>query len=592
VDIQWNPLGEIMASCSIDGSICLWELPSFSLISKLEGHKASVKGISWDPSGKYLLSQGTDQQIIIYGRKNDDWIIETSIHELLNNSPYLDYIFAKNSWSPDGKFFSITNASNGSLPCAIICEQSDLSNQISLIGHLSSVEVAKFCPWKVNNSYLIAVASQDGWISIWNNIQERPLMIISELFNQTILDIIWDHDDQRNLIIYACSYDGSICKICLSNQQFGELSIEEDISSNVDNLENRLFGINGRLSSKKTHILSTQGTINFDKNGRKRITPQLISSGKGLVSESNKVGSVSISIQHAILCQNLVSRFIPLLEVELIHEDSDGKLLFEIKNLKEYYSIACILKDSSNFLWKHSLYCEKEPIKLLSSGPYLVVICKNGIIYVLSTKTSRRLSPKLMMTGSVSGISLEGSSLFILDENGIYTLWNLNTREIIFKGILPSGPQGKVDSISQNEKIIKIILEDKNELLLNRDELIYMFKSRNIPNSSNTIDDIRFITEEEKIENVEEQMAFFLVSNNFSFYLESLKKYFSLTCKKGYMKRLEEVYYEIKRLFKDDPDKLSACLEVISEVNIGDGNFSSVERISKEFFDNLPHVEK
>jgi hypothetical protein len=579
-----------MASCSIDGSICLWEIPSFSLISKLGGHTASVKGISWDPNGNYLLSQGTDQQIIIYSRKNGDWVIETSVRELLNNSPYLDYIFAKNSWSPDGRFFSVTNASNGSLPCAIVCELNDLANQISLIGHLSSVEVAKFCPWNVGNSCLIAIASQDGWISIWNNLQERPLLVVSELFNHTIMDIIWDHDDQKNLIIYACSYDGTICKAVLSKLHFGEISLEESVPSALYKLENRLQNGSSRLISRRTESLLPSSLSKMEsRDSKKRIVPQLISSGKSLGTVSSKAEPVSLSIQHKIICQNLVSRFTPLPTDELIHEDSEGKLLFEVKFSKEFYFITCVSKDSSNIIWKHTLNVEKEPIKLLSSDPYLLIVCKGGVIYTLSSRTSRRLLPKIMMTGSVSGINLTNNLLFVLDENGVYVSWNLLTREIIFKGFLTHEISGKIESISQRDGIIKIVLENNKELLLQRNDLIYEYELRNKPNVANSLDELSIVKEEEKIENIEEQMSFFLAAGNFPLYLESLIKYISMIYKKGYIKKLEEVYYEVKKMFKEFPDKLNVCLEIISEIVINDLNYYGSERISKEFFDNLPY---
>ena len=582
-----------MASCSIDGSICLWEIPSFSLITKLEGHSASVKGISWDPKGNYLLSQGTDQRIIIYSRKNGDWIIETSIHDLLNNSPYLNYIFAKNSWSPDGKFFSVTNASNGSLPCAIVCELNDLSNQISLIGHLSSVEVAKFCPWNTSNSFLIATASQDGWISIWNNLQERPLLVVSELFNQTVTDIIWDYDNQKNLIIYACSYDGSVCKITLAKLYFGEILLEENSKNALHILETRPQDVNGRLLSRRSEFLLPQSVSKIEsRDSRKRIVPQLISSGRKIGTDSLKAEPVSLAIQHKIVCQNLVSRFPPLPTDELIYMDSESKLMFEIKFLKEYYLITCISKESSIIIWKHALYSEKEPIKLLSSDPYLLIVCKDGIIYTLSSRTSRRLLPRISMTGSVSGVNLTNHLLFLLDENGIYISWNLLTKEIIFKGILSSEISGKVCSITQSGGIIKILFENDKELLLQSQELIYDFEHRHKPDFKDALDDINLIKEEEKMENIEEQMSFFLAADNFPLYLESLKKYISMTYKKGYIKKLEELYCEMKTMFKEFPDKLNACLEIISEITVDGLNYYGSERINKEFFDNLLCQEK
>ena len=58
MDLAWSPDSSQLASCSVDNTIIVWNatcLPNVTAI--LRGHNGLVKGVTWDPVGKYLASQ-------------------------------------------------------------------------------------------------------------------------------------------------------------------------------------------------------------------------------------------------------------------------------------------------------------------------------------------------------------------------------------------------------------------------------------------------------------------------------------------------------------------------------------------------------
>ena len=59
--MEWSPDGNILSSCSLDGTICFWNCDpnsSQTLIGKIErAHSGFIKGLSWDPAGKYNTRQ-------------------------------------------------------------------------------------------------------------------------------------------------------------------------------------------------------------------------------------------------------------------------------------------------------------------------------------------------------------------------------------------------------------------------------------------------------------------------------------------------------------------------------------------------------
>ena len=52
--------------CSLDNSIIIWDPAKGQKLTTLEGHKSYVKGIAWDPIGKYLASQSDDRTVKVW----------------------------------------------------------------------------------------------------------------------------------------------------------------------------------------------------------------------------------------------------------------------------------------------------------------------------------------------------------------------------------------------------------------------------------------------------------------------------------------------------------------------------------------------
>ena len=78
MDIAWNPFDENMiASCSEDCKIMIWEIPDVGLkenlsepLQDLSGHKKKVGHLQWHPTAEDILaSSGFDNVIFIWNVK-------------------------------------------------------------------------------------------------------------------------------------------------------------------------------------------------------------------------------------------------------------------------------------------------------------------------------------------------------------------------------------------------------------------------------------------------------------------------------------------------------------------------------------------
>lgn len=152
----------------------------------LKGHTGLVKGLTWDPVGKYIASQADDHSLKVW--RTMDWQMETNITKPFSEvrlqtsscSPemlvwdciyfFVLFIFfffklftclyslffsfslaliqcggtthvLRLSWSPDGQYLVSAHAMNNSGPTAQIIERDGWKTNMDFVGHRKAVTV-------------------------------------------------------------------------------------------------------------------------------------------------------------------------------------------------------------------------------------------------------------------------------------------------------------------------------------------------------------------------------------------------------------------------------------------------------------------
>uniref|UniRef100_A0A1B0G8R1 Protein HIRA n=1 Tax=Glossina morsitans morsitans TaxID=37546 RepID=A0A1B0G8R1_GLOMM len=243
LDLAWSPQDRWLASCSIDNTIIIWDVQNFpAMLAMLKGHTGLVKGIAWDPVGKYLASQSDDRSVKIW--KTSDWTCSNTITEPFEECGGTTHIL-RLSWSPDGQYLVSAHAMNGGGPTAQIIEREGWKCDKDFVGHRKAVTCVRFhtailkrqAPksQKPQQYCCLAVGSRDRSLSVWMTALQRPLVVIHELFNDSILDLSWGPD---KCILLACSGDGTVACLQFSENELGTPLSEEDKNA----LYQRIYG--------------------------------------------------------------------------------------------------------------------------------------------------------------------------------------------------------------------------------------------------------------------------------------------------------------------------------------------------------------
>jgi WD40 repeat protein len=174
--LDFSPDGRILASCSDDRTIRLWDLTTNRLIDPpLTGHSAAVLSVAFSPDGKYLVSGSADKTIrlwdITYWRQKS--LAATHTITALPAEAQIRVLFGHTDWIRSVAFDPTgTRIASGSDDHSIRLWETATGDQIHspFFGHTNSVLNVKFSP----DGQLIASSSSDRTVILWDVATGKP----------------------------------------------------------------------------------------------------------------------------------------------------------------------------------------------------------------------------------------------------------------------------------------------------------------------------------------------------------------------------------------------------------------------------------
>ncbi|KAJ8535233.1 hypothetical protein ON010_g13504 [Phytophthora cinnamomi] len=272
----------MLATCSIDNTILIWDVGVGAVsevmtqpLQTLTGHNGWVKGVAWDPVGKYLSSAGEDKTVRMW--KVADWQESDVVTEPFEGCASTSH-FRRLAWSPDGSVLCATHAFSSKKNIAALLNRGSWTNDLKFVGHQGVVTSARFNPKLLvtkadpdKEFACCAVGGEDATVSIWLAHLARPLAVIKDCFDSSVTDLTWSSSQS---LLLACSLDGSIC--CF---QFGGDEIGTPIS---DAQQSKL--LQAKLEEKST----TSPRLAVSRNVSTAVAPTVTHTTNTLIPKKKK----------------------------------------------------------------------------------------------------------------------------------------------------------------------------------------------------------------------------------------------------------------------------------------------------------------
>ncbi|KAJ3317765.1 HIR complex subunit [Boothiomyces sp. JEL0866] len=340
-DLSWSSDQTYLASCGFDCKVFIWDANTFERITCIDIHTACVKGVTWDPAGKFLATQSDDKSVKIF--RTSDWKLEKELCSPYENVSSTTF-FRRLSWSPDGETVASVNGESAGVCVAPIIYRDDWQVNVCLVGHEAPVEVALFNPHLfsvidlktglLKQTGVVALGSQDNGISVWWTGSARAITSAQQLFSHSVLDLTWT---SNGLSVIGCSYDGTIAVLEFEPTDFGtkisesekeralnkygihktkivipesieilDLEAELDLNGPKEILNERMNGGHfdtqigfqkEKIVPKKVNVINTLSMQSVSvKDGKKRIRPVAIDSTTAL----NGSQSQQVAVHHTV----------------------------------------------------------------------------------------------------------------------------------------------------------------------------------------------------------------------------------------------------------------------------------------------------
>ncbi|KRZ10830.1 Protein HIRA [Trichinella pseudospiralis] len=264
--LSWSPGDRYLASCGIDNIIIIWDAKNFpEKITSLVGHEGFVKGVCWDPIGKYLASQSDDRSLRIWSTV--DWNVVHKFRRPFKEAPCATHTL-RLDWSPDGLLLATAHAVNNGGPVSKIIERNGWKCELDFAGHRMAITCVRWSSvlYHRNRKVLLteksnicgccAVGSKDRSLSVWSASENRPVVVLTDIFESSISDISWD---SSGLILIAASVDGSVVCLVWTTDELGvPLSLDEKINElrrYYGNVDVGLLGLQRKSDQNSNKII-------------------------------------------------------------------------------------------------------------------------------------------------------------------------------------------------------------------------------------------------------------------------------------------------------------------------------------------------
>lgn len=247
LDGSWSEDGKLVAWSTSDGKVHLVDTVSSTHQELIgEGTQAVQRSVSFDPTNNFLLTLGDDTFVNLYQYQYDltgqyQFKIISKISQLMNNvnAATAASTYRRVSWSCDGEFFSVPNASKKlTVLVSLLARSKNWEHDISLVGHDIECDVVSFCPkiflgkdesapttYRTQDDvpphqlhHIIATAGMDKTLVIWNTARESPIAVLRDISMELISDLQWDVSSK---FLLFSTFDGHIGKLTFDEDELG-----------------------------------------------------------------------------------------------------------------------------------------------------------------------------------------------------------------------------------------------------------------------------------------------------------------------------------------------------------------------------------
>lgn len=466
-EVAWGTQdrARLLASCSLDGTIVIWDIQRGQAQHTINSGHVLLKGLAWDPLGQYLATQAEGDGVFIY--RTSDWKciqrVSQPFEEFVGSSDHL-----RLSWSPNGMYLAGVQAYTLPQPYVAILVRDRWNLECCIVGHRSGITISKWNPRLFQSpketgrlSMCLALGSMDQTLSLWRQTDRRPILHLDGLFDNRISDIAWSADG------YTCmvsSRSGLVALLNFTEEELGKASsFQMSYNSNLatsssmpvaENLSLWMLEQQSNRRSSEKRLIPTQEEQPEIKKQRKESKP---------VQESQPM---------------MVDRVQDKNQSSLIHQCGrkqlpDGsyrsmKLSVENSKTEKHCTVLYLINDHE--LWRDEI--NSKAILLSGNLKFCAIALETCALRVYNEDGFQLISGLQLPSQAEQLVVDEDWSLLCLTKCGEISLWNIQNRTIICRSsVCALCKTSQLASIRLSANSLPIVMLSDNRVFLYHKEM-------------------------------------------------------------------------------------------------------------------------
>eukprot|EP00210_Caulerpa_lentillifera_P006509 g6217.t1 len=414
----------LLASCSLDGTIVIWDIQRGQAQHTINAGQALLKGLAWDPLGQYLATQAEGDGVFIY--RTSDW---KRIQEI--SKPFAEFVGSSDhlrlSWSPNGMYLAGVQAYTLPQPYVAILVRDRWNLECCIVGHRSGITISKWNPRLFQSpndsgrlSMCLALGSMDQTLSLWRQTDRRPILHIDGLFDNWISDIAWSADGYTCLV---SSRSGLVALLNFTEEELGKASSFE-VSYNSNLTTSSSMPVAENLSLWMLEQQSNRKSI------EKRMTPSNEDHPE-IKKQRKEAKSIQVDQPMSIdpVQEQRQSSLIHQCESKALSDGSwhSEKLSVENSMSGKHCVVIYLINDQEH--WRDEIDC--KAILISGNSKFCVIALESCFLRIYNNDGFQLISGLQLPSQAAQLVVDENWLLLSLTKCGEISLWNIQERTIL-----------------------------------------------------------------------------------------------------------------------------------------------------------------